>query len=124
MEPGVQDELKQIILSILKNNIAAAMEELRKICEDEKFQPLTYNHYFTDNIQKDRLQDVREYIEKARLDNNPGQDQSCLKQKLKNVITDHLAEVDMRKQACKEAQSALNAYYKVDGPSLPKKIII
>ncbi|QKX57599.1 uncharacterized protein TRUGW13939_04717 [Talaromyces rugulosus] len=109
MEPRVQDEVKQIILSILKNNIAAAMEELRKICEDEKFQPLTYNHYFTDNIQKDRLQDVREYIEKARLDDNPCQDQSNLKQKL----TGHVAEVDMRKQACKEAQSALNAYYNV-----------
>jgi predicted nucleotidyltransferase len=120
MEPRLQIEMQQIIVSALKNNLVAAMEELRKICEDEKFQPLTYNHYFTDNIQKDRLQDVREDIKKAIHDNNTGQNHSDLKQELKNVITGHLNEVDMRKQACKEAQSALNAYYKVEGPFSPK----
>lgn len=113
MEPRLQDNVQQIIFSTLKINIHAALEELEKICEDEKLQPLTYNHYFTDNIQKDRLQDVREDIKKVVHDNDEDEDYSSLKQDLNNVITGHLTEVDMRIQACKEAKSALDAYYKV-----------
>lgn len=113
MEPRLQDEVQQIIFSTLKTNLHAALEELGKIWEDETLQPLTYNHYFTDNIQKDRLQDVRDEIKKAIEDNEKVEDYSSLKQGLKNVIRGHLTEVDMQKQACKEARSALDAYYKV-----------
>lgn len=84
-----------------------------KFCEDERVQPITYNHYFTDNIQKDRLQDLREQIGNAIDANNGTQLYEELKYDLERVMESHLTEVDMRKQACKEAKSALNAYYKV-----------
>jgi hypothetical protein len=31
-------------------NRLAAEEELEKLCRDEKQQPITYNHYYTDKF--------------------------------------------------------------------------
>ncbi|KAI1411202.1 putative dynamin GTPase [Hypoxylon sp. FL1857] len=39
-----------------------AMEELSKLIDDEKKQPITYNHYYTDNIQTSRNEDSRDRI--------------------------------------------------------------
>jgi hypothetical protein len=50
----VAKEIPNIINSILDKNFRAAQEELQKICDDEKIQPITHNHYYTDTIQKAR----------------------------------------------------------------------
>lgn len=121
MENRLQDGMQQIIVSTLKKNLGSAMEELEKICEDEKFQPLTYNHYFTDSIQKDRLDEVQRVIETAIDEDciveNPQRDPwPKLKLKPEGIVIKRLTEVDMREQACKEAKSSLDAYYKVSTP--------
>jgi hypothetical protein len=55
----VQDEqvlydLLKIITASLQRSKQNAEEELKKLCQDEKQQPLTYNHYYTNNVQKSR----------------------------------------------------------------------
>ncbi len=34
----------------LQESKEAAEEELSRLCEDEKQQPITYNHYYSDNV--------------------------------------------------------------------------
>jgi hypothetical protein len=43
-----------VIEEALTRRVNAAKEELRKILEDEKCPPLTFNHYYTLTIQKAR----------------------------------------------------------------------
>lgn len=50
-------------LSLLKNKQAA--EELSRLCEDEKKQPITYNHYYSDNVQKARQDSTRSLIKRT-----------------------------------------------------------
>lgn len=47
--------LDDVIEEALTRRVNAAKEELRKILEDEKCPPLTFNHYYTLTIQKARL---------------------------------------------------------------------
>jgi hypothetical protein len=69
-----------------------ATEELRKLWQDEQHHPVTYNHYFTDNIQEYREQmDMDRFL-------------AGLQQRV---------QVNMTEQACAEALSGLRAYYKV-----------
>ena len=51
-------------LSLLKNKLAAE-EELSRLCEDEKQQPITYNHYYSDNVQKARQDSTRSLIKRT-----------------------------------------------------------
>ncbi|KAL4765144.1 P-loop containing nucleoside triphosphate hydrolase protein [Aspergillus foveolatus] len=97
-----------------------AMEELDKLIQDEQRDPLTYNHYYTDNIQKARLNAQREEVRNAvtRVANedwngnlhisNTSYDLDTFLRGLGQRIT-----IDMDKQACDEALTQLNAYYKV-----------
>ena len=42
-------------LSLLKNTQAAEEEEeLSRLCKNEKQQPIAYNHYYSENVQKVR----------------------------------------------------------------------
>ena len=43
-----------IIQETLKKREAAASEELKRIMEDMKSYPINYNHYYTDNVAKNR----------------------------------------------------------------------
>jgi GTPase SAR1 family protein len=97
-----------------------AHEELSRIWADECCQPITYNHYFTDNIQNSRNQVQRETVQKAlhqAIDqewhgklhiNNNLEDIARITAALQNRVI-----VDMEERACQEALEAMNAYYKV-----------
>jgi hypothetical protein len=97
-----------------------ALGELDKLIDDEQRSPLTYNHYYTDNVQKNRLQNqkvaVREAIDvvtehdwhgKLHISNH-SDDINRFISAIESRIT-----VDMDEQACKEALIQLHAYYKV-----------
>ena len=58
-------ELWEITKLSLQESKHAADEELSKLCQDEKQQPITYNHYYTDNVQNARQQSTRNLIKKA-----------------------------------------------------------
>lgn len=109
-------EVIHIIDRALLQRKEAAMQEFRKLLEDEKRQPITYNHYYTDNIQKSREDSTRELIKKSISDADSfewnrkthGVDQGRLQTLLQQRII-----VNMDDQACSEALICLEAYYKV-----------
>ena len=106
-------------LSLLKNKHEAE-EELSRLCEDEKQQPITYNHYYSDNVQNARQDSTRKLVKKAMNEasaqdwngklhvSNNSVDAEKLLASLQRRIT-----VDMDAQACTEALAGLSAYYKV-----------
>lgn len=119
-EEGVRWEISQLIHESLDKNARAGRSELERLLEDEKQQPITYNHYYTDNMQKSRQDFLRNSIEKAMREatdhewngklhiSNSAVDGQKLLAALQRRIN-----VDMDLQACEEALAGLNAYYKV-----------
>ncbi|KAI9835372.1 MAG: hypothetical protein M1838_005315 [Thelocarpon superellum] len=115
----VQEELWVILDIRLRQNLAKAETELQELCCDERQQPITYNHYFTDNVQKTRpsaitREDVAIAIDLAT------SEESNQKMRVTKVNADKLLNaiqpqviVNMDEQACLEATTALAAYYKV-----------
>ena len=113
-------EILELTTLSLQKNMQAAKDELEKLCHDEKLQPITYNHYYTDNIQNARQEATKRIIKKAMNEtttqdwngklhvSNTTWDAAKLLSSLQNRIT-----VNMDGQACAEALSGLQAYYKV-----------
>ncbi|KAK8140682.1 hypothetical protein G3M48_002741, partial [Beauveria asiatica] len=54
-EEKLRGEVRLILQDWLENGEAEALAELRKLIHDEQGGPMTYNHYYTDNVQKSRL---------------------------------------------------------------------
>lgn len=119
-EERVTMAIKERVYQHLSEYMERAMTELKTLVQDERQQPITYNHYFTDNIQKDRQSEARELIsqlmEQTAADDwhgamhisNNGVDVKRLINALQKRVV-----VDMDEQACKEARAGLDAYYKV-----------
>ncbi|KAB8239932.1 P-loop containing nucleoside triphosphate hydrolase protein [Aspergillus flavus] len=53
-DPSARDNLLRIIVAKLDENAECAFHELCKLLDDEAGCPITYNHYYTDNVQKAR----------------------------------------------------------------------
>ncbi|KZL63530.1 vacuolar sorting protein vps1 [Colletotrichum incanum] len=118
-----EDRLRQNLTMLCQEKLdkcrAHAFEELRKILSDEERHPITYNHYYTDNIQKARNDShksaLRDAIHplmaswNARLDLNSSEDD---RDRLIDALQPKMC-VNMDQQACEEALAGLNAYYKV-----------
>ncbi|SPO02993.1 related to dynamin GTPase [Cephalotrichum gorgonifer] len=91
-------------------NERRAKEELGKLIEDEKLQPITYNHYYTDTIQKAR-QDKQSETIRAGVDSL---DNYSLRETERVVEAVHSGIVtDIDEQACSEALERLESYYKM-----------
>jgi len=117
----VLSEICEITSAALQKNKKAASEELERIWQDERQQPITYNHYYTDNVQNARQDSTRKMIRKAmdettthdwngrlHVSNNTIDTEKLLASLQRRII------VDMEEQACAEALAGLSAYYKVD----------
>lgn len=109
----------RIAVSLVRNS-TIAQAELDRLCEDKDGQPITYNHYFTDNVQNSRHETTRgllrkamkeasveEYNKKLHISNTTVDAEKLLGALQRRVL------VDMDEQACSEAWSDLIAYYKV-----------
>jgi hypothetical protein len=118
-EDHVRRDIHKILDRSLQKNLDTASEELQRLCEDESVQPITYNHYYTDNIQKARNDRTKKAMEKALQSvsddwngkihvSNTTYDSAKLLASLQNHVI-----VDMGQQACEEAKAGLEAYYKV-----------
>lgn len=116
----VRENIWRLVSLTLEENFQAAEHELERILEDESRQPITYNHYYTDNIQNARIESSKSLIENSvrdaidndwngtlHLDNTERDCVKLLSSLKKRVI------VDMKEQACSEARTDLIAYYKV-----------
>ena len=110
----------------LEENKAAADRELAKLIDEEMQQPITYNHYYSDNIQKSRLQEVKQMMRttvqrvSARPPNASSFGTPAPMEAVINMSPDTLINslhgnliVDMDERACSEALVDLDAYYKV-----------
>lgn len=117
---------------ILRNIINPAVEPLQRAMEAKVFSilrhhqgghPTTYNHYFTDNIQKARHDHRKKLLSKkvhayfAVTENDPDFTGTVLNRNvnLKSLIESLAAdtEANMDKYACSEALDCMEAYYKV-----------
>lgn len=116
----VRENIGRLVSTTLDANVEAAEHELERILGDETRQPITYNHYYTDNIQNARNETSKGLIEDSvrdairndwngtlHLDNTERDCVKLLSSLKKRVI------VDMKEQACSEAKTDLSAYYKV-----------
>ncbi|TKA82208.1 hypothetical protein B0A55_07509, partial [Friedmanniomyces simplex] len=65
VEEQVLAGIKEGIDCALQEGRTRAEEELMRLCADEQQQPITYNHYYTDNVQKSRLDSTQKTIERA-----------------------------------------------------------
>ncbi|KAK9790466.1 putative GED domain-containing protein [Seiridium cardinale] len=119
-EEDVRQHVSVICQTDLDEVFQQAQEELSKLIADEKRQPITYNHYYTDNIQKARNNANHQSIEQALMNtiehgfngklhvSNLPQDLERLRRSLQTHVI-----VNMTEQACVEAEAGLHAYYKV-----------
>jgi TPR repeat protein len=109
-------EVLKIVNANLEENFQAAQDELRKICDDERGPPLTYNHYYTDTIQKSRQSKWKKIVKVLNLapENRHGKvfQTSLSNEALAATFEDGII-FDMNKATCQEAIEALDAYYKV-----------
>jgi hypothetical protein len=113
-EHSLRDHIYAILKEWLDNTELNALEELRKLIEDEQRAPLTYNHYYTDNVQKDRA-DILKKIKTEICDHGTAYTDGTVKVDLKQIIPAIQAHitVDMDEQACNNAITELRSYYKV-----------
>jgi hypothetical protein len=116
----VRQSLTQVIEATLEINAQDAHQELDQLLIDEARHPITYNHYYTDNIQKARLdrskRDLKVSMDNAIRDDWNGKFHVSNSQfeisKLLSALQDRVI-VDMTEQACMDARADLAAYYKV-----------
>jgi len=114
-------ELLEIANTSLQRSKQNAEEELKKLCHDEKQQPITYNHYYTDNVQKSRQDSTRQMIRTAmdearREDWNGRFHISNTQVDAEKLLTSLQSRIiiNMDSQACAEALAGHDAYYKVN----------
>lgn len=109
-DENVIRELQAITTAELDQAAACAKDELDKLLDDEKNHPITYNHYYTDIIQRARQQRMtrdEDYHGRMHISNTP-EDVDRMMASIESRII-----VDMDLQACDEALSGLQAYYNV-----------
>lgn len=107
-------------MNTLDGKVRNAHKELERLLQDEQGHPITYNHYYTDNIQRARHDDAKERIKKS-VDNAIRKDwggtfhfsnSQCEMDRMVSALQERV-EVNMVDRACSEALTDLNAYYKV-----------
>ncbi|RDW92727.1 dynamin family protein [Aspergillus mulundensis] len=120
-EDGVRAEVGNMLYGWLDSAHKSAFEELGKLLQDERRHPLTYNHYYTDNVQKERQEGRRNKVRNlfTRELQKKWQGKLEILSKSDPVLekflsgVDRRIVVDMEYQACSEALTQLDAYYKV-----------
>jgi hypothetical protein len=65
IEDKVQVELRERIEANLQASLGQARIELDELWHDEQQQPITYNHYYTDNVQKARVDEAKKLVRRA-----------------------------------------------------------
>jgi hypothetical protein len=118
-EEQVLAELLDFTSISLRRSSQTATEELEKLRQDERQQPITYNHYYTDNVQNSRQESTRRLLRKAMDDTRAHDRNGKLHvsnnaldaERLLNSLQRRII-VNIDDQACTEALAGLSAYYK------------
>ena len=120
VDDHVSIEMLDRISILLGQSKRKADEELEKLCDDKSQQPITYNHYYTDNIQNARREATRNWVKQAMQDASIGvyngklhiSNTAADAEKLMNALQRQVS-IDMDDQACSEVLAGFSAYYKV-----------
>lgn len=120
IEANVLPGIREGIEVALQENRTKAEEELSKLWADEQEHPITYNHYYTKNVQKSRLDAMKDLIEGAAEYLDDFDEDALGGKAISNMNVDILIDalrsnvvVDVDERACSEALDELEAYYKV-----------
>ncbi len=118
IEDYVLLEIRDRMEAKLEENKTLADQELARLVEEEKQHPITYNHYYTDNVQKSRLKDAKDMMEKTVQKvnaNQAGFGGQVINMTPETLIASLSGKIilDMDERACSEALVDLEAYYKV-----------
>lgn len=115
-----------IVEESLKRRLEAGEAELKKLLQDRKRYPMTYNHYYTLAIQKMRREKNRIEFErclknattKSAIYDNYSKVVEVVKVDHEKVVHDfhEKLELDMDNHSCSEALDDLHAFYKVGPP--------
>lgn len=126
-EERISQEIERQVNERLTTQMNEAEKELQLLIDDEHQQPITYNHYYTDNVQKARQKASHDLINNIVNDTAEGGPDGAKNTKkngvdtkkngvdierLVNALQKHVT-VDMDEQACSEVRVGLDAYYKV-----------
>ena len=68
VDDQVSAEMRERISGLLDECKQHASEELDNLCKDQSQQPITYNHYYTDNIENARRNTARNWVKSAMRD--------------------------------------------------------
>lgn len=120
-DTNARENICRRINATLDENVKCAFNELGKLLDDEAGCPITYNHYYTDNVQKARnnrsKQDLGTSLNNAINEDWNGRfhvsNSSIEISRLMASPQNHGVIVDMEVRACYEAEIDLDAYYKV-----------
>jgi hypothetical protein len=99
--------------------------KLSELIQDERGHPITYNHYYIDNIQKARhdepKESIRTSVKKATESDWGGSVHFINTHEMNRMILalQKCVEVNMVDRACSEALTDLNVYYKVSNLHVP-----
>ncbi|KAJ5768945.1 Dynamin [Penicillium odoratum] len=112
----VRHKIHHLVRKTLESNTKVGNHELAKLIDDETRQPMTYNHYYTDNVQKSRddrsRSQVAELLSHA-IDSAGHMSADSMLTYLKKNSIEPDKIVDTKEQACSDALMALGSYYKV-----------
>jgi ATP-dependent 26S proteasome regulatory subunit len=64
-DTNARENILRIIVAKLDENAECAFRELSQLLDDEAGCPITYNHYYTDNVQKARNSRLRQDLGKS-----------------------------------------------------------
>ncbi|KAK6515208.1 hypothetical protein TWF506_007552 [Arthrobotrys conoides] len=114
------DQVQRNLLKEVEESLRACIDdaklEMKKLWQDEMTLPMTYNHYYTDNVQKERKDELTGILRSILNDATNG-NLNANTHVHTSTIRSHLGllktEPNMEAQACKDAIISLKAYYKV-----------
>ncbi|OAR03488.1 hypothetical protein LLEC1_06517 [Akanthomyces lecanii] len=119
LEDHLRREVSKVLASTLEEAKESAIAELDRLLRDERQSPLTYNHYYTDNVQKARLDEQKAAVRSAialvtQEDHHGRLHISNHADDIERFITAIQSRItfNMDESACKEALTQLEAYYK------------
>ncbi|KAF3179721.1 hypothetical protein TWF788_007025 [Orbilia oligospora] len=113
----VQGSLFKEAEESLRTCLDDAKLEMKKLWQDEMTVPMTYNHYYTENVQKARKDELTSILKNILNEATNGHLNSNFAVHTSNIRS-HIdllkTEPNMETQACKDAIISLKAYYKAD----------
>ncbi|KAI1905785.1 hypothetical protein LOZ65_006927, partial [Ophidiomyces ophidiicola] len=131
LDHATAPEIKQrlfdfAVAPVMKSIHQAALDELRKVEQDKNRHPITYNHYFTDSLQKANQESytagIQTLAKKATIDvdektwtSGKGYEtKGYVDPIILNGILPQAVKQDMDKFSAEQAVNARNAYYKAE----------